>query len=49
VLELLDIFEGFLKKKITCTVFVTIVLRLIEKRVLMFMADKRIVDPLPLF
>jgi len=39
-----DIFEGFLKKKITCTVFVTIVLRLIEKGVLVFMADKRIVN-----
>ena len=36
-----DIFEGFLKKKITCTVFVTIVLRLIEKRFIMFKKEKR--------
>jgi len=37
-----DIFEGFLEKKITCTVYVTIVLRLIEKQVLDFMADKNL-------
>jgi hypothetical protein len=43
-----DIFEGFLKKKITCTVFVTIVLKLVEKQVLMFISDKTIVDFLPL-
>jgi len=37
-----DIFEGFLKEKITRNLFVTIVLRLIEKRILTFKKEKRV-------
>jgi len=42
----MDIFEGFLKKKITCTVFVTIVLRLIEQRFHMLQKEKRTINHL---
>jgi len=39
-----DIFEGFLKNKIICKIYLNIVFRLIDKRFLMFKKEKRTIN-----